>query len=230
MHEYSDTHTHTLRSPRTLSKDCHLVLVSSKLGNILLNPLQSQDLVPETLVTRDIVPVQVKTTHDGQPVVDAHHHHVLVHEVLHAVHLSASTSADIASSMDPDHHREFSLWVQIRTINIQNETILSSFLRHSSSEHVDLDVGHVLDTLLDSIPLVNWFRSPKPQLSYWRFGKWNTIETGEYATICAVQELSFYFSRLELNQWGTSIWYFGFEHLPYHKYCENCHCDIQQHC
>merc|ERR1719270_507092 len=61
-------------SSSTLSSNCDSVGISTKVGNVLLDPSESQQLVLETLVTSSEGSLQSHEAHGTQPVVDGDHH------------------------------------------------------------------------------------------------------------------------------------------------------------
>ena len=60
-----------------LARQGDQVGISSKLGNVLLHPSQSQVLVPKTLVARGIVSAKGEEAQRSEPIVDCDQKHIM---------------------------------------------------------------------------------------------------------------------------------------------------------
>ena len=59
-----------------LAKNCDLIGISTKVGNIGMNPLKGRHHVQHAHVASRLVCVQAEETQSGQPIVDGHQYHI----------------------------------------------------------------------------------------------------------------------------------------------------------
>ena len=105
-----------------LSEDGHVVWVSSEVPDVVPHPLQSLDHVLQTVVSRGVRVLSAQEAQGSQAVVDGHHDHVLVHQMIGAVGECVSIATGEGSSVDPHHHGQ--IVVQGLRVDTQVETVL----------------------------------------------------------------------------------------------------------
>lgn len=102
--------------------------------NVLPDPLERPDLVPQSLVTRHPLPVQVQAAQKSQPVVEADHDDVPVHEVLHPVHLPAAAPRHEPPAVYPDHDGQPSDRTEVGAGHVHHQSVLATLLRGPGPE------------------------------------------------------------------------------------------------
>ena len=101
-------------SPRgagRLSEQSDLARVSPEVSDVVLNPGEGEDLVPQSQVTRHLLSGRAEEPKRAQPVVDAHHNHSAVNEVLRSEVPECSGAADKSSTMNP--YYDWKIWSKI---------------------------------------------------------------------------------------------------------------------
>lgn len=78
--------------------------VSAKAPDVVLDPLDGQQLVPESVISWQRLVSGAEKPQGSQSVLDHHHDHVLLRGQLPGVVLPAGTCV-VRPSVDPDHHR-----------------------------------------------------------------------------------------------------------------------------
>ena len=73
-----------LRASR-LSEESDLVSVSPEVLDVVLDPVEGQGLVPQPQVARHLLCCRGEEAERSESVVDCHHHHAPVHEILRSV-------------------------------------------------------------------------------------------------------------------------------------------------
>ena len=96
-----------------MTEDGHIVGVATKLGDILLDPLQGLDLVEDTIVARHLMRalgreggVNEEAEHT-KTVVDGDEHHILGTPLLTVELWLRAEALAIATAMNPQRHRQF---------------------------------------------------------------------------------------------------------------------------
>ena len=121
----SHSHQSDGGGPSVLSEDGHLVRVSAKLLNVVLDPLEHRDLVQEPLVTSSSVVLSGQPSQRSQSVVEGDQDDILLQQVAWSKEEACSTTHDEGSTMEVDHDGSL-LAVQLGGVDIEVETVLVS--------------------------------------------------------------------------------------------------------
>ena len=101
-----------------LAIDGDQVRIAAKHGNVVLDPLQTQDLVSDTRIARDILGGQGQEAKRTQSVPDGDHDDVMREVEQGSIQSAGSVSARVSSAMDPEENRKQFISFRLRNINV----------------------------------------------------------------------------------------------------------------
>ena len=122
---------------RGLTVDRDEVRISTKAGDVLLDPAECGHLVPHTSIAGYILCTEGEEAEGSQSVSDRDDNDVVCEVEEGTVPLAGPGTEHVTSSMDPDHHRQ-PPFLRLWHINIEVETVLVTLVVQGQLVEVNL--------------------------------------------------------------------------------------------